>query len=389
LIAHHHDWWFDNRWQRWPEVKDAGFRTLASAANVVFGSPQTCHVVINRADWSILRRHLRSHAVWLPNPADRIPVPTATCVRKASNWLESKLDHDGAPIWLLPCRLLRRKNIAEALLLKRWLRPEAWLVTTGDVTSAEEEPYFQKLNTAARAHHWRIRLGVLAGNETRKPSIPELLAVSEAVLLTSIQEGFGLPFLEAAAAGRPLIARNLPNVAPDLRRFGFIFPQSYDEVFVHPSLFDWRAERRRQQQLYLNWNKLLPQTIRKRTCRPALLDARDNPEPVAFSRLTLSAQIEVLTKPVLDSWKLCAPLNPFLTKWRHCAQTGQLRVTPWPLHTERWLSGKAYAQRFRDILETDVKQPYGRMAAVAAQADFIRLKLATPYLYPLLWSSDT
>src|SRR5262249_6747091 len=31
LIAHHHDWWFDNRWSRWAEMRSAGFRTLRSA----------------------------------------------------------------------------------------------------------------------------------------------------------------------------------------------------------------------------------------------------------------------------------------------------------------------------------------------------------------------
>jgi hypothetical protein len=62
--------------------------------------------------------------------------------------------------------------------------------------------------------------------------VPELLAASEAVLLTSIQEGFGLPYVEAAAAGRPLIARHLPNIAPDLHKFGFRLPQAYDEILV-------------------------------------------------------------------------------------------------------------------------------------------------------------
>ena len=103
-------------------------------------------------------------------------------------------------MWLLPCRLLRRKNIAEALLLTRWLRPEAWLVTTGGVSSAEEQAYADGLAAAAQTHGWRLRLGILHGDESQKPSVPELLAASEAVLLTSLQEGFGLPYLEAAAA---------------------------------------------------------------------------------------------------------------------------------------------------------------------------------------------
>ena len=41
------------------------------------------------------------------------------------------------------------------------------------------------------------------------------------MMLTSAQEGFGLPYLEAAALRKPLIARHLPNVVPDLLELGF------------------------------------------------------------------------------------------------------------------------------------------------------------------------
>ena len=40
-----------------------------------------------------------------------------------------------------------------------------------------------------------------------------MLAASEAVLLTSIQEGFGLPYLEAAAARRPLVIPDLTRLS--------------------------------------------------------------------------------------------------------------------------------------------------------------------------------
>ena len=46
-----------------------------------------------------------------------------------------------------------------------WLRPEAWLVTTGGVSSAEEEAYARQLEAAAETAGWRLRLGLLAGNE--------------------------------------------------------------------------------------------------------------------------------------------------------------------------------------------------------------------------------
>jgi len=388
LAAHHHDWWFDNRWVRWPEMRRFGFRNLAAPACVVFPRTGTAlHVAINHEDAAILSRHFSKRALWLPNLTEPARPPSADRIQSAHRWLRNKLAHNGAPVWLLPCRSLRRKNIAEALLLTRWLRPEAWLVVTGAASSADETAYFRALESAAHKHHWRLRLGVLAGDESRKPGIPELLAASEAVLLTSIQEGFGLPYLEAAAAQRPLIARRLSNIAPDLDRFGFRFPQAYDEILIAPELFDWPAELARQQTRFKEWRATMPASVRERASKPPLL-ATQSPCPVPFSRLTLTAQLEVLAHPTRSSWPACLTLNPFLEKWRRRAAAGKLQVTPWPRQAKGWLGGAAYARRFFDALEgrCDARPPL--CSPVKVQADFIASKLDSRNLYPLLWSKN-
>lgn len=390
LLAHHHDWWFDNRWSRWPEMRRCGVRTLAQAAATVFpAAKHVRHLTINHADARILEPHLRERVTWLPNLTERTPPPPRARVRAAADWLQGKLgDHD-APVWMLPCRLLRRKNVAEALLLTHWLRPEAWLVTTGGISSADEQAYARKLDAAARQHHWRLRLGVLAGDEARKPAVAELVAASECVMLTSIQEGFGLPYLEAAASRRPLIARAIPNIAPDLAQFGFQFPQCYEEVLVSPDLFDWRAERRRQLRLFAAWKQRLPRACRVLAGEPVVLRQEDNSSPVPFSRLTLTAQLEVLAHPARESWEHCAPLNPFLARWRKRASAGRLQITPWPGTADGWLSGPAYARRWADALARSPRPAPTQPAAVATQRDFIQWKLGAEHLFPLLWTPDT
>ena len=390
LIAHHHDWWFDNRWSRWREMRRSGFRSLRVAAETVFPAlPGVRHVAINQPDASILRRHFALRAGWLPNLSEPAPTLPGVRARAAKNWLSRQLGEDG-PVWIMPCRLLRRKNVAEALLLTRWLRPGAWLVTTGGASSADERTYAEQLAAAARGQGWRLRLGILTGDEAGKPDVAELLAASEVVLLTSIQEGFGLPYLEAAAARRPLVARALPNIAPDLARFGFHFPQCYDELRIDPRLFDWQTEFRRQQRLFDAWKNCLPGVCRRWTGRPVLLAAGGQPHPVPFSRLTLSAQLDVLGEPPDRSWACCAPLNPWLKAWQRRAQAGRLQITPWPRAAARWLSGRAYARRFARILKaTPPAAPRSRLAAVAAQAEFIRARLGSDHLFPLLWPPQT
>jgi glycosyltransferase involved in cell wall biosynthesis len=388
LALHHHDWWFDNRWLRWEEMYRSGFRTLSLAARAIFPAARSLrHLTINRADALCLRSHFPQNSCWLPNLIERPMPPTMARIRKARSWLRNIVKDDSAPIWILPCRGLRRKNIAEALLLVRWLRPTAWLVTTCGASSANERPYFDKLAAAAREYRWPLRLGVLRGDETNKPAIAELLAASEAVMLTSIQEGFGLPYLEAAAARRPLIARSLPNVAPDLARFGFRFPQYYHELLIDARLFDWRAEKKRQAELFRSWRQSLPQPVRHFAGVPEFL-AKRNARSFPFSRLTLTAQLEVLAKPVELSWPLCAPLNPFLATWRKRAQTGRLQLTAWPSKADNWLSGATYARRFAEILSHTPKHPPQPTAGPATQLDFLRAKLQARQLFPLLWSTS-
>jgi len=389
VISHHHDWWFDNRWLRWPEMKRFGARTMRATALTTFPPVgKLRHATINRADSTVIQRHLPGRAGWLPNPVERNTRPALARKRAARRWLDEQLEEHAALVWIVPCRMLRRKNIAEAWLLARWLRPEAWLVTTGGVSSADERPYFQKLNAAARKHRWRLRLGLLATTESRKPVVPELVAASECVLLTSLQEGFGLPYLEAAAAQRPLIARSLPNIAPDLHEFGFRFPQGYDELLVHADLFDWKAERARQQKLFGTWRQQLPRALRKFVGLPVLLATTKPPWSVPFSRLTLTAQLEVLAQPTDASWKLCAPLNTFLESWRLRAAAGRLQISPWPRQADQWLSGKAYAARFREICHA-ANHSAKPAAAQVCQLDLMKRRLAAEFLYPLLWDRVT
>lgn len=389
LLLHHHDWWFDNRWSHWPQMRRAGFPSLKSVANVIFAAEAKIqHITINRADQRILSRHSKSRSHWLPNLIDRSPKPAPSRVRKAREWLEEIIGERNPSIWLMPCRALRRKNIAEAILLAKWLRPDGWLVTTGGPSSENERDYFAELSAKVKEHRWRVKLGVLQGDESRKPPVGDLMAASEAVVLTSIQEGFGLPFLEAAAAGRPLIARSLPNIAPDLAQFGFKFAQYYDDIVIDPTLFDWDAEHTRQMDLYRTWHNQLPAPVRHFAGEPWLLQS-DQRRAIPFSRMTLSAQLEVLEKPVEQSFLLCLRLNPFLKTWRKRSQNGTLKPSKWPSGADRKLGGLAYAAHFSRIWSESKKAGEGEKHGPAAQRDFLRLKLKSQNLFPLLWSTRT
>lgn len=389
LVSHHHDWWFEHRWHRWVEFRTAGATSLARLADTVFSTgPEVRHAVINRRDAALLRPHLGARVGWLPNPVPGRITVAAARVQEARRWLSHQCGLRGRPVWLVPCRLLRRKNLAEALLLTRWLRPEAWLVTTGAVSSAEEEPYACALEKAAHRHGWPLRLAVLARARGRAPDVYAVMRASEAIVLTSVQEGFGLPYLEAATVQRPLVARAVPTVVPDLKRMGFQFPQLYREVWVPTDSFDWPAERQRQLGLFLRWRQQLPRALRAHPALNPKWLSQPAPPVVPFSSLTLTGQLEILAQPPERSWEACLRYNPWLRTWQRRVARDELRVTPWPDRADRWLGLRAYAHRFWQLVRSRPR-PAPCSAPQKAQASFLEKTLAEALRHPILWAPES
>jgi len=387
LLSHHHDLWFENRWARWSEMRACGFRSLSTVARASFAAgARVCHITINRLDNAVLSKHLGSQTKCLPNLAQAGRTPSRSRTRAARDWLRFRLGDDG-PVWIFPTRFLRRKNLAEAVLLTRWLRPEGWLVTTAGVSSREERGYAQRLEAASRRGRWRVRFRLLTEVNGSAPAIGDLAAASEAMLLTSAQEGFGLPYLEAATLGKPLIARHLPNVIPDLLGLGFSFPHLYKEILIAPGLLDLKNERARQQKLWRAWKSTMPSLCRRLAGRPALLDLPHD-EPVPFSRLTLSGQLEVLAIAPEESWAACRGHNPSLQQWRTLAQAGRLEAMQWPERAEAVIGGKAYAARFWKAVAGIPSRPLGAHAVERAQRDSIAQRLGTDFLYPILFGEE-
>ncbi len=386
LVFHHHDFWFENRWTRWEELRRGGFRSVDSVAEAVFAAGTSAiHATINRSDAAILQRHKTVAGVWMPNLAGRRqPCAETKCV-EAAHWLADRLGDDG-PVWIFPTRFLRRKNLAEAVLLTRWLRPEGWLVTTAGVSSAEERVYARELESAAKRGGWRVRFRILEREEGRAPSIPALMAAAEVVVMTSAQEGFGLPCVEAVAAGRPLLARRLPNVVPDLETFGFRLPWLYDEIWIDPALLDLGRERRRQWAAWREWKAEIPSSLRTLAGRPAVLEISGS-GPLPFSRLTLTGQLEVLAQPAAEAWELCAPWNPGLSRWRNQIASGRFRVAAWPRRADGLIGGRAYARRFWEAIEKRSSVDVSAADCHAVQRDFIGERLGTGTLYPILFSA--
>ncbi|MDX2082155.1 MAG: hypothetical protein SFU53_15330 [Terrimicrobiaceae bacterium] len=370
IALHHHDFWFENRWPRWREMLAAGVVGLEEAACCCFlPDTRAAQIAINRFDAEYLNLPGRT---WVPNPVSPSKRPGRRAIAATKRWIASELG-DHAPVWLCATRLLRRKNLAEGLLLTRWIQPDAWFVTTAGPSSAEEEQYGNQLIDAAKRHGWKACFGLLAGRGGRHPAIEEIQCAAEASMLTSVQEGFGLAFLEAARLQVPLIARRLGNVQPDLDQLGVHVPHLYNELLIPLSLFDAKKEQRRRTAVWKKWRQGIPLACRRFAAPCPDLDATAEP----FSRLTLEAQMEILRQDPKEAFSAALASNPWLKTLEP--------LQPASLHNQigQILGPQAFAGRILSAVAT-LKRSARATEAAAVQSDLLHQRLRSEFLYPIL-----
>lgn len=72
-----------------------------------------------------------------------------------------------------------------------------------------------------------------------KSTFEEMIAKADALITTSIAEGFGLAFLEPWLAGKPLVGRNLPEITSDFEEHGLDLSTLYNRLSVPLTSNDW------------------------------------------------------------------------------------------------------------------------------------------------------
>jgi hypothetical protein len=183
-------------------------------------------------------------------------------------------------------------------------------------------------------------------------------------------------FVEASAAGIPLIARAMPDVMPDLEALGFHFPHLYPDVYIDPALLDVSAEFERQARLLLIAKENLPSVLASRF-HPG---TRDFEHPIVFSRLTWQGQVEVLNHPSKQAWEACRSLNPVLEKIH--TSMDSLESSPWPKSPIQ--SPSRYAKSFWKIASVAKHQSMTDPAGVLlAQSRLIDRGLDPAAFFPV------
>jgi glycosyltransferase involved in cell wall biosynthesis len=188
------------------------------------------YAVLNSFDLNRLVEYgvAKSRINLLPNPVDfsasRIPGTKVEWKNEISKELSINPDKK---LITYPVRVIRRKNIGEFVLFALLFFEEAnWVVTQPPKNPVEIEPY-EKWKEFCKQE--KIHVCWEAGT---KCDFEKLLKASDFCLTTSIQEGFGMVFLEPWLLGTAVKGRNIPMVTDDIIASGLEFPGLYDRFIV-------------------------------------------------------------------------------------------------------------------------------------------------------------
>ena len=233
LILQLHDFAEDGR----PE----NYRGLRLHEKLYPLAPQIRYLTINSRDLFLLR------SAGVP-PLQSSLLPNAVIAPPTSG-SETHSGPDSA-LALYPVRGIRRKNLGEFCLLSG--------VATGDASFALALPpqntrwtsIYERWADTARKLGLPVRMGVigrLSPHSGTDCSFPNWLGCSTHLITTSIAEGFGLTFLEAAALEKPLLGRDLPEITSDFKGCDSTLRLLYNELLIPRN---WVDERRLHELLH-------------------------------------------------------------------------------------------------------------------------------------------
>ncbi|MDZ7615887.1 MAG: hypothetical protein U1E05_02720, partial [Patescibacteria group bacterium] len=213
LLLEPHDFAEDFRPENYTVV-----RRLATDGTLYPQAPHVHYAVLNGRDHGILAQcgvpAERLHR--LPNPVlGTGDLPARAAVRaKLAERFQVPLD---ARFVLYPVRCIRRKNVGEVLLLAAVAPPGTVFGLSLAPLNPTETPHYERWKRLAE----ELRLPCCF--EVGGPgglTFHENLAAADAIVTTSVAEGFGMATLEAWLAGCPLVGRNLPDINADFLATG-------------------------------------------------------------------------------------------------------------------------------------------------------------------------
>ncbi len=133
-----------------------------------------------------------------------------------------------------PARAIRRKNIGEFLLWSLLAPTDYRFISTLAPDNPKARPIYDEWVAFAEELNLPVEFDV-----GRKHDFSELVQNADALISTSIAEGFGLAFLEPWLEGKMLMGRNIPEITTDFADEGLDLSMLYSTL---PVPLEWAGE---------------------------------------------------------------------------------------------------------------------------------------------------
>ncbi len=226
--------------------RPANYQLIADCENLYPISPRIRYAFLNSRDLA----HFTAaglppeNATFLPNPisptdsplsrfASSSPQDHELGARRSEHGLRRDAAATSSPALLFaPIRGIRRKNLGELVLLAA-LAPAGTRVAVSQAPrNPDALPIHDTWQKFAATRRLPIGFDVVDRFTPAAGAASDFeswLAHATHIVTTSVSEGFGLPFLESVALGKPLLGRNLPHLTAD---HGLRFPHLYQRILI-------------------------------------------------------------------------------------------------------------------------------------------------------------
>ncbi|MFC1468151.1 hypothetical protein ACFLQY_05680, partial [Verrucomicrobiota bacterium] len=225
VLLQPHDFAEDGRPANYSLLREFLGDELDSALYPFSGRVQ--YAVLNQRDRSFLRAAgvAREFVHLLPNAVPEVRP------------LDEPMGHPWSRLFIYPCRGIRRKNIGEFLLWSALAEEGDRFAMTLAPKNPLAKPVYDEWVAFAGKLHLPVSFNIAVEWEN---DFEENVARADALVTTSVAEGFGLAFMEPWLFGKPLCGRNLPEITGDFAANGIDLSNLYQSLRVPLSLLDRR-----------------------------------------------------------------------------------------------------------------------------------------------------
>lgn len=277
LLLHPHDFAEDGRPENFLSLQEVYKQAYPTSERIRYA-------VLNHRDKSFVQKlldnslsqvHLLANAI--PFEDSSPPIPSA----------DSKLPEN---LYLYPVRAVRRKNLGELALLSA-AYPEKHFANSLGPTNPAFLDEFANWKSFCRELGLSVTFGL---GETVSCSFPQLVDHSQAIVSTSVAEGFGLGFLEPWTFDKGLCGRNIREITQDFEKLGIDLNHLYERVETDMSLLSDpnslpKLLERALSAFYHNYGKTPPEHAVRQAYDSMIDQGR-----IDFGRINESLQKEIL-----------------------------------------------------------------------------------------------